>query len=83
MAFDSIKTLLTTAPVLAYPNFTKSFVLDPDGCDHSVGAVLSQYDDLGVEHPVAYFNRTLLPREEKYHTTQKECLAMVEGMKHF
>ena len=72
VAFDSIKTLLTTAPVLAYPNFTKSFVLDPDGCDYSVGAVLSQYDDLGIEHSVAYFSRTLLPREEKVpHNTKR------------
>jgi len=69
LAFDSIKTLLTTAPVLAYPDFTKLFVLDPNGCDHSVGAVLSQYDEQGIKHSIAYFSRTLLPREEKYHTT--------------
>ena len=83
LAFDSMKSLLTTAPVLAYPDFTKMFVLDPDGCDHSIGAVLSQYDKQGIEHPITYFSHTLLPRKEKYHITQKECLAMVEEMKHF
>jgi hypothetical protein len=80
--FNGIKELLTTTPVLAYPNFDKAFTLDPDGCDGSIGAVLSQYDDHGVEHPVAFYSR-ILSREARYHTTQKECLAMVEGMKHF
>ena len=70
-------------PVLAYPDFTKLFVLDPNRCDHSMSAVLSQYDEQGIKHSIAYFSHTLLLREEKYHTTQKECLAMVEDMKHF
>ena len=83
MAFDNIKALLTTAPVLAYLNFSKPFILDPDECDHSVGAVLSQYDKQGIEHLLTYFSCTLLLREEKYHMTQKECLAMVKEMKHF
>ena len=83
LAFDSIKILLTIAPVLAYLDFTKAFILDLDGCDHNVGVVLSQYNEHGVKHPITYFSHTLLPREEKYHTMQKECLAMVEGMKHF
>ena len=72
-----------TAPVLAYPDFIKSFVLDSDRCDHSVGVVFSQYDEHRVEHSITYFSCTLLPRKKKYHITQKECLAMVEGMKHF
>ena len=72
LAFDSIKTLLTTAPVLAYPDFTKSFMLDPDRCDHSVGAVLSQYDDQGVEHPIAYFSCNTVAKGGKVpHYTER------------
>jgi hypothetical protein len=81
--FNGIKELLTTARVLAYPNFDKAFTLDPDGCDGSIGTVLSQYDDHGVEHSVAFYSHILSPHEARYHTTQKECLAMVEGMKQF
>ena len=35
--------------------------------------MLSQLDDNGDDHPVAYFSRKLLPREEKYSTVEKEC----------
>ena len=44
-----------------------------DASDRGVGAVLSQHDDSGVEPLIAYY---LLPREEKYSTVEKECLAI-------
>ena len=43
--------------------------------EHRVGAVLSQKDESG-DHPIAYFSRKLLPREEKYSVIEKECLAI-------
>lgn len=33
-------------------------------------------DDTGTEHPVAFYSRKLLPREERYSTVEKECLAI-------
>ena len=47
---------------------------DASGC--GVGAVLSQHDDEGIDHPVAYYSRKLLPREQKYSTVEQECLAI-------
>ena len=41
-----------------------------------MGAVLSQLDESGADHPVAYFSRKLLPREERYSTVEKECLVV-------
>ena len=32
--------------------------------------------ELSVEHPIAYFSRRLLPREEKYSVIEKECLGI-------
>ena len=41
-AFDDLKTLCTTAPILAYANFTKPFKLHTDACGAGLGAVLYQ-----------------------------------------
>jgi hypothetical protein len=41
-AFDKLKNLLMSAPVLAYPNFEKAFILHTDASDIDIGAVLSQ-----------------------------------------
>ena len=40
-----------------------------------MGAVLSQIDG-GQDHPVAYFSKKLLPREEHYAMVEKEFLAI-------
>ena len=41
-AFDDLKTLCTTAPILAYANFSKPFKLHTDTCGTGLGAVLYQ-----------------------------------------
>ena len=43
----------------------------------------SQKDDDGADRPVAYFSRKLLPRETRYSSIEKECLAIVAAVKHF
>ena len=48
-----------------------------------MGAVLTQKDDQGKEHPIAYFSKNLLPREERYSTVKKECLAIKLGIEAF
>jgi hypothetical protein len=41
-SFDNLKTYLTSAPILAHPDFTKPFILDTDASGTAIGAVLSQ-----------------------------------------
>ena len=81
-SFQTLKTLLSTAPVLAYPDFTAEFILYTDASNHGIGAVLSQVKD-GAEHPVAYASRTLTKAERNYCVTRKELLAVVEFVKQF
>ena len=76
VAFQSLKQRLCSPPVLRGPDFTKEFILQTDASDVAVGAVLSQKDEEGHDHPVAYFSRKLLPREVRYSTIEKECLAI-------
>ena len=75
-AFDELKRILCSSAVLRSPDFTRPFILQTDASNRGVGAVLSQRDTNGVEHPVAYFSRKLLPREENYPAIEKECLAI-------
>ena len=82
-ALSKLKQLLCAAPVLCSPDFEKQFILQTDASYQGVEAVLSQLDDKGMDHPVAYYSRKLFPREEKYSTVEKECLAMKVGVEAF
>ena len=82
-AFQELKQRLISASVLIFPNFNKPFLLDTDGSETGVGAVLSQLSDDGQECVVAYESRTLSKAERKYNVTRKELLAAVTFVKHF
>ena len=75
-AFRQLQGILCSGPVLRNPNFDQLFILQTDASNRGVGAVLSQAAESGEEHPVAYYSRKLLPREEKYAVIEKECLAI-------
>ena len=82
-AFEKLKRCLISAPILAHPDFTKSFILDTDASNEAIGAILSQVDDQGKEHVIAYASRTLSKAERRYCVTRKELLAVVHFSKHF
>ena len=78
----SLKTLLASDPVLALPDVVKTFILRTDASLVGLGAVLLQYHE-DVPRPVAYASRKLLPREQRYSTIERECLAIVFGVDKF
>ena len=75
-AWKTLKVVLCSSPILRSPDFTSQFILQTDASDHGVGAVLSQRDEHGADHPVAYYSKKLLAREVRYSTVEKECLAI-------
>ena len=83
IAFQKLKEQLCSAPVLRSPDFEKMFTVQTDASDRGVGAVLSQADGEGGDHPIAFYSRKLLPREERYATVEKECLAVKLGVEAF
>ena len=82
-AFEDLKKQLTEAPILAYPDFSKEFILETDASTMGLGAVLAQQQHSGKTHPVAYASRTLTPAEKNYGITELETLAVVWAFGHF
>jgi len=81
-AFEKLKYLLTTEPILEYPDFTKEFVLTTDASNFALGCVLSQ-GKVGEDKPITYASRVLNKSEINYSTIEKECLGIVFGIKYF
>ena len=72
-----------SAPVDAFPDFSKPFLLDIDASDGGIGGVLSQLQADGSEQVVGYGSRTLSKSERNYCVTRRELLAMVYFVDHF
>ncbi len=76
-AFTTLKTMLCSDLVLRSPDYSRPFLVQTDASQTGVGAVLGQVNEEGEEHPILYLSRKLLPREQSYGVTEKECLAVV------
>lgn len=81
-AMRTLQNSLTRAPVLANPDYEKEFVIQADASDFGIGAVLVQGSDEN-EKVIAYFSRKLSTAQRKYHTTEKECLAVLSAIEKF
>ena len=75
-AFNQLKHKLTSAPVLALPNFSLPFQLETDASGTVLGAVLMQQN-----RPIAYFSKSLGPKSAALSTYEKEALAILEALK--
>ena len=71
-AFQTLKSALMSAPVLALPDFNKTFVIETDACDVGIGVVLLQ-----DSHPIAYVSRALGPKNQTLSVYEKEYLAIL------
>ena len=78
--FNILKTKCMTAPVLAFADFEKPFLLETDASSYSLRAVLSQKQEDDKYHPVAYVSQELKGGEKKYYSSKLEFLALKWAM---
>lgn len=84
-AFETIKSILLSDRVLKLPDFSGlyKFELQTDASDIGIGAVLSQKDEHDNERVIQFASRTLSKQEQKWHTQEKEALAIVWAIECF
>ena len=82
-AFDAIRQQLSSPPLLSFPDFSRPFIVDTDASDVGIGSVLSQIQEDGAEHVIAYASRVLTKAERQYSVTRRELLAVIYSLDHF
>jgi len=75
LAFNKFKRAMTTGPVLALPDFNKSFVVECDASGTGIGAILMQ--DL---KPIAYFSQAIKGKNLAKSTYEKEMMALIAAV---
>ena len=72
----SLEEKCVNVPVLAFPDFKKPFLLEMDPSGKGLGVILSQKQDNGRYHPVAYASQTMNETEQWHHSNKQEFLAL-------
>ncbi len=80
-AFDTLKRALVSAPVLSYPDFTLPFQLYVGASQTGIGLTLGQIVD-GKEVVVACAGGDFNQAGRNYSATEREALAVIDGIKH-
>ena len=82
-SFNKLKDALTSAPILAYPDYTRPFILETDASLKGLGAVLTQEDDEGNFRIISYASHTLKLYERSmrnYSSAKLELLVLKWAM---
>ncbi|GJT45219.1 DNA-directed DNA polymerase [Tanacetum coccineum] len=82
IAFDKLKELLTSSPIIQPPDWNLPFEIMSDASNYAVGAVLGQRVGKSA-HVIYYASRTLDSAQCNYSTTEKELLAIVFALEKF
>jgi len=73
-------TTFTTAPALRHFDHEREIIIETDASDYVSAGVLSQHDDEGVLHPVAYYSKKHSPAECNYDIYDTELIAIIKAL---
>ena len=76
IAFEKLKDLCISTPILAYVDYKKPFQLQTDASDLGLSTVLYQNDDEGHQRFIAYASRSLNHTECNYPAHKLDFLAL-------
>jgi RNase H-like domain found in reverse transcriptase len=79
-AFDTLKQRFTEEPVLLMPDHSQPFQLESNASKYLTGAVLTQTDSNGEQHPVAFLSKTFNDTERNYEIYDRELLGIVRAL---
>src|SRR5277367_5264678 len=81
-AFDKLKTLITTAPVLTIPNNYDLFCVEADASEYALGAILSQKQE-EKWRPIGFISKAFNPTQRNYEIYNRELLAIMTTLYEF
>lgn len=83
-SFEQIKELLSKAPNLIFPDYSKPFHIFTDASSVGQGGVLMQKnEEANTFSAIAYCSRTLSASERKWPTVQVELSAIIYSLREF
>ena len=83
-AFQTLKDIIATTPILIHPDPEEKFRMETDASNYAYRAVLSQKGKTDQkQHPVAFFSKSMTPAERNYGISDKEALAIVKALQHW
>jgi hypothetical protein len=82
-SFQRINKVISEAPVLASPDYTKEFLIFSFASEHTIAVVLLQKNEEGFEQPITFFSKSMRDVELKYNILEKQAYAMVNALKAF
>ena len=81
-AFQSLRRGLTNSPILAWPDFSKTFNIHADSSLYAICAILKQEHEDG-DHPIVYVSKVLTAAKKNYSTTDRVMLAITFALRKF